>query len=243
MKRGSPGLLTLAAAPLIALAVLSPASAASHGPGAAPRPRTGQQWQHSQYGQYRLARRHPASGVLLGPAAPGRMAGTTPRLLSTAPPVATALAGFVDTGDPRGNYNSSGGTVTVRTRGTGVYEVTFAGLAGITGGNAQLTTQGQATCSIGGWQPMPLQAPTDLDVDVSCYRYTGQPASAGFTLLVAQPRKTPHGLLAYDSVLSPGKSQQLTGPYQYNSTHQPNHLTRLGPGRHREGQRARQRPR
>lgn len=56
--------------------------------------------------------------------------------------------------DATHQYNSSGSSSSVTRSGTGVYEVTFAGLGGIHGGNVQVSARGpdSVRCKIDGWQ-------------------------------------------------------------------------------------------
>jgi hypothetical protein len=58
------------------------------------------------------------------------------------------------TPDATHQYNTSGGASSVTRSGTGVYQVTFAGLGGVHGGNVQVTARGSdsARCKVSGWQ-------------------------------------------------------------------------------------------
>jgi hypothetical protein len=58
------------------------------------------------------------------------------------------------TPDPAHQYNNTGGTSTVTRSAMGVYQVTFALLGGVHGGNVQVTARGpgSAHCKVNGWQ-------------------------------------------------------------------------------------------
>lgn len=161
----------------------------------------------------------PASAIA-GTAGTARTAVSTP----------SALAGFTAFADSiNENYDSAGGKVTVTAGSTGQYTVTFGKLGGITSGHAEITSLStRDTCAVGGWSP----SGADLNVSVLCYDTTGAPASGSFSLLVTQPRHTARGLIAFDRIQNPAKSQTLTGKYQYNSTGRHNSVRHLSTGRY-----------
>jgi hypothetical protein len=65
-------------------------------------------------------------------------------------------------------YNSSGSTSAVTRSGTGVYQVTFAGLGGVHGGNVQVTARGSdsARCKVAGW----TSAGSTVTAGVRCFK-------------------------------------------------------------------------
>ncbi len=145
----------------------------------------------------------------------------------------SALAGFIDANFPSVSslqYNSSGGPVTLSQSATGVYQVVFAGLGAITGGNVEISAEDEVdTCAVGNW----TSTGGNLDVSVDCYNYAGVADNAIFSLIVTQPTTAPHGALAYDWNYNSTASYAPGGVYQYNSAHTKNYVTHLGTGQYK----------
>jgi hypothetical protein len=72
------------------------------------------------------------------------------------------------TPDATHQYNSASSSNTVTRSGTGVYEVVFAGLGGLHGGNVQVTARGAdaALCKVAGWQT----AGQTVTAEVRCFQ-------------------------------------------------------------------------
>lgn len=131
-------------------------------------------------------------------------------------------------------YDSAGGAVSANHVGTGQYEVTF-GKLGFVGGDVQLTSLTGLTCTVGFWGP----SGRDLQVSVDCYNQFSAPVDSGFQVLVTRAHSRPDGVLDYDWVFK--GIGNLTGSFQYNSSHKTNSVrhpatgeyvvTMPGPGR------------
>lgn len=171
-----------------------------------------------------------ASGPSAGPIKPTRPAWDTWTAPATHKLPPSALAGFFNSNGGTGSsYNSSGGSVVWSSSGVGLNHLVFTGLGGITGGNVEVSSESEDTCTVDGWGP----SSGNLTVDVYCYSYAGVLQNADFSVTVTQPTSPPHGALAYDWIASKAKSYSLSGQYQYNSANHANSVTHLGIGQYK----------
>jgi len=141
----------------------------------------------------------------------------------------SALAGFVlwNSGiSHQTTYNTTGGVVSVTPGSTGQYQVDFR-LLGFPGGDVQISAL-NGTCAVVDWFP----SSPDLIVNVACYDATGAPASESFYLTVTQPKAGVRGVVDYDWNYRATGHGQLTGVYQYNSSHRTNSITHQGTGQY-----------
>ncbi len=79
------------------------------------------------------------------------------------------------------NFNSAGGTMTVTSSATGIYEVKFAGVYATLGGNVQVSAyNGSQHCSVVGWN---REGANTVVIDVRCYNTLGNLVNGAFTIL------------------------------------------------------------
>jgi hypothetical protein len=84
-------------------------------------------------------------------------------------------------------FNSSGGSISIQRRGTGTYQVNFAGLGGhgTAGGNVQVTAYGNGSeqCKVVSWN----SGGADFIIDVKCIDIQGGPADTQFSIHALWP--------------------------------------------------------
>ncbi len=108
------------------------------------------------------------------------------------------------TPSPAYSYNSSGKSIKVTRKGTGMYLVRFAGLGGqgTAGGHAQAGAYGggRETCKIVGWD----SGKADFNVNVICFKPGGKTVDTRFLVKVSWPGK------ARPAILSPLATNQAS---------------------------------
>ena len=147
------------------------------------------------------------------------------------PASASALAGYAqwDGSSTLDTYSESGQAVSVDNYATGEYTVTFDGLGGITGGDAEVSGGANETMCTDLWGP----AGANLQVNVWCFAPgSGSYDNSSFSVIVTQPMSAPSGTYDYSSVYKDTTSGTLTGAYQYNSAHKKNSVRHLGTGQY-----------
>ncbi|MCA9639368.1 MAG: hypothetical protein KC492_01710, partial [Myxococcales bacterium] len=128
-------------------------------------------------------------------------------------------------------YNSSGGGINVTSSGTGLYNVTFAGL-GSAGGNVQVVAIGtnNSRCKVGSWGA----SGSDEVVHVRCHTASGSLVNSPFVVRFARPDGGYDGNGAYlwSGWAAPPENTpfNVDPTYSWNSSGGTNRVVRLDDG-------------